>query len=144
MTRQTLANPAAFTDEQKAEYESFTRNRKPLANGSLGGPFDPWLLNPELSRRLRGLGAMLWARPPRAPGPAEPALSIPGKAVERPALVAGLGSPRLIEARTGSAAALGLLAESLYANGRPVPADEPLYLRSPDVTLSAGPKRVTG
>jgi tRNA threonylcarbamoyl adenosine modification protein YeaZ len=42
-----------------------------------------------------------------------------------------------------SAGALGMLAELLYANGRPFPADEPLYLRSPDVTLSAGPKRVS-
>ncbi len=40
--------------------------------------------------------------------------------------------------------ALGLLAEALSAHGRPFAADEPLYLRSPDVTLSAGPKRVTG
>lgn len=66
------------------------------------------------------------------------------KAAELPALVAAHGSPRLIEARTVSAATLGLLAESLYANGRPFAADEALYLRSPDVTLSAGPKRVTG
>lgn len=50
---------------------------------------------------------------------------------------------RLLEARTVSAAALGMLAETLYANRRPFAADEPLYLRSPDVTLSAGPKRVT-
>jgi tRNA threonylcarbamoyl adenosine modification protein YeaZ len=42
-----------------------------------------------------------------------------------------------------SAGALGMLAELLYANGRNFPADEPLYLRSPDVTLSAGPKRVS-
>lgn len=55
----------------------------------------------------------------------------------------------LLQPGTVSAADLGLLAESLYANGRSF-ADafggqvEPLYLRSPDVTLSAGPKRVTG
>jgi tRNA threonylcarbamoyl adenosine modification protein YeaZ len=42
-----------------------------------------------------------------------------------------------------SAGALGMLAEQLYANGRPFAADEPLYLRSPDVTLSNGPKRVS-
>jgi tRNA threonylcarbamoyl adenosine modification protein YeaZ len=50
---------------------------------------------------------------------------------------------RIIHARTVSAASLGLLAESLYANGRRFAAHTPLYLRSPDVTLSAGPKRVT-
>ncbi len=47
------------------------------------------------------------------------------------------------EAASVSAAALGLLAELTWANGRPFAADEALYLRSPDVTLSAGPKRVT-
>lgn len=44
-----------------------------------------------------------------------------------------------------SAAALGLLAELLFARDpaaatRPI---QPVYLRPPDVTLSAGPKRVT-
>ncbi|CAN5240931.1 tRNA (adenosine(37)-N6)-threonylcarbamoyltransferase complex dimerization subunit type 1 TsaB [soil metagenome] len=52
-------------------------------------------------------------------------------------------SHRVIHARIVSAASLGMLAEALYANGRPFAPDEPLYLRSPDVTLSAGPKRVT-
>ncbi len=51
---------------------------------------------------------------------------------------------RIIRATRVSAGDLGMLAEALYANGRPFAADEPLYLRSPDVTLSAGPKRVTG
>ncbi|MBN9238810.1 MAG: tRNA (adenosine(37)-N6)-threonylcarbamoyltransferase complex dimerization subunit type 1 TsaB [Micrococcales bacterium 70-64] len=50
---------------------------------------------------------------------------------------------RIIRAATVSAGSLGMLAETLYATGRPFAADEPLYLRSPDVTLSAGPKRVT-
>jgi len=66
------------------------------------------------------------------------------KAAELEHAVPGFHGYRLIQARTVSAAALGLLAESLYANGRAFPPDEPLYLRSPDVTLSAGPKRVTG
>jgi hypothetical protein len=57
--------------------------------------------------------------------------------------VPGFSDHRLIEPRTVSAASLGLVAELLYANGRPFAADEPIYLRSPDVTLSAGPKRVT-
>ncbi|MCX7523253.1 tRNA (adenosine(37)-N6)-threonylcarbamoyltransferase complex dimerization subunit type 1 TsaB [Microbacterium sp. STN6] len=46
------------------------------------------------------------------------------------------------DAATVSAGALGMLAESLYAHGRPFAGEEPLYLRSPDVTLSTGPKRV--
>lgn len=66
--------------------------------------------------------------------------------VEGPALAKSLPleARRRIDATVVSAASLGLLAEALYANGRPFAADEPLYLRSPDVTLSAGPKRVTG
>ena len=65
------------------------------------------------------------------------------RASELEQAVADFASYRLLEARTVSAASLGMLAETLYANGRPFAADEPLYLRSPDVTLSAGPKRVT-
>jgi len=57
--------------------------------------------------------------------------------------VTDFASYRLIEAATVSAGALGMLAETMYAAGRPFAADEPLYLRSPDVTISAGPKRVT-
>lgn len=82
MTRQTLRDPATFDDAERAEYESFTRSRTPRPDGSLGGPFDPWLLNPELSRRLRGLGAMLWARTSLDRGLVELAISVTGRAWE--------------------------------------------------------------
>ncbi len=82
MTRQTLMNPATMSEEQKTEYESFTRSRKPNPDGSLGGPFDPWLLNPELSHRLRGLGGMLWVRTSLDRGLVELAISITGKVWE--------------------------------------------------------------
>lgn len=42
-----------------------------------------------------------------------------------------------------SAGSLGMVAELLYLHGRPFASSEALYLRSPDVTLSAGPKRVS-
>jgi tRNA threonylcarbamoyl adenosine modification protein YeaZ len=42
-----------------------------------------------------------------------------------------------------SAGRLGMIAERRFAAGLPFDAAEPLYLRSPDVTLSAGPKRVS-
>ncbi|WP_295126162.1 tRNA (adenosine(37)-N6)-threonylcarbamoyltransferase complex dimerization subunit type 1 TsaB [uncultured Leifsonia sp.] len=42
-----------------------------------------------------------------------------------------------------SAGMLGMIAELRFAAGLPFDRDEPLYLRSPDVTLSAGPKRVS-
>lgn len=47
-----------------------------------------------------------------------------------------------VEAARVPAGSLGMVAELAYAAGRPFPADEPRYLRSPDVTLSAA-KRVT-
>lgn len=50
-----------------------------------------------------------------------------------------------LDAHGVSAGALGMLAELAWAVGRlPLAADEPLYLRAPDVTLSAGPKKVLG
>lgn len=48
-----------------------------------------------------------------------------------------------LDAAEISAGALGLVAELAFAAGRPFAANEPLYLRSPDVTPSNGPKRVT-
>ena len=50
---------------------------------------------------------------------------------------------RRIDAAEVSAASIGLIAESLYLHKRPFASSEALYLRSPDVTLSAGPKRVS-
>jgi len=50
---------------------------------------------------------------------------------------------RLLDGGQVSAGALGMVAELMYAHGRPFAADTAVYLRSPDVTLSAGPKRVT-
>jgi tRNA threonylcarbamoyl adenosine modification protein YeaZ len=49
----------------------------------------------------------------------------------------------VVDASLVDAASLGILAELLYLHRRPFAPDAPLYLRSPDVTLSAGPKRVT-
>ena len=50
---------------------------------------------------------------------------------------------RILNPGRVSAGALGMVAELQYAHGVPMAADEAIYLRSPDVTLSAGPKRVT-
>jgi tRNA threonylcarbamoyl adenosine modification protein YeaZ len=48
-----------------------------------------------------------------------------------------------VDAAVVSAGALGMLAEFLFLHKRAFAGDEPLYLRSPDVTLSAGRKRVS-
>jgi tRNA threonylcarbamoyl adenosine modification protein YeaZ len=57
--------------------------------------------------------------------------------------VADLERFERVDAATVPAASVGLLAETLFAHGRAFAADEALYLRSPDVTMSAGPKRVS-
>ena len=48
-----------------------------------------------------------------------------------------------LDAELVSASSVGLLAEGLYLHQRPFATGEALYLRSPDVTMSAGPKRVS-
>ena len=57
--------------------------------------------------------------------------------------VAGYAGYQLLDGGLVSAGALGMVAELMYASRRPFAADSAVYLRSPDVTLSAGPKRVT-
>jgi tRNA threonylcarbamoyl adenosine modification protein YeaZ len=59
------------------------------------------------------------------------------------AVVPGFETYRRVDADVVSAASLGLVAELLYLHKRPFASNEALYLRSPDVTLSAGPKRVS-
>ena len=51
-------------------------------------------------------------------------------------------APRL-DAVEVSAGALGMLAERMIQLGRPLAGPEAIYLRSPDVTMAAGPKRVS-
>ena len=48
-----------------------------------------------------------------------------------------------VDASEVSAGALGMVAELSFVHGRPFASDQALYLRSPDVTLSTGPKRVS-
>ncbi|QEE60651.1 tRNA (adenosine(37)-N6)-threonylcarbamoyltransferase complex dimerization subunit type 1 TsaB [Salinibacterium sp. dk2585] len=67
-----------------------------------------------------------------------------GPALAAPAELPAEASTTRIDAAEVSAGAAGMLAELLYFHGRDFAGAEPLYLRSPDVTLSAGPKRVTG
>lgn len=72
---------------------------------------------------------------------AGPALSAPDRLREA---LPDLDSMLRVDALAVSAGALGMLAETMFANGRDFAGAEPLYLRSPDVTMSKGPKRVTG
>lgn len=65
------------------------------------------------------------------------------KASEVESAVPGYSGYLVLDDGQVSAGALGMVAELAFANSRPFAADEALYLRSPDVTISAGPKRVT-
>ena len=71
---------------------------------------------------------------------AGPALCKPAELAD---VVPGFAGYLRLDAVAVSAASVGLLAESLYLHKRAFAGDEALYLRSPDVTVSAGPKRVS-
>jgi 4-carboxymuconolactone decarboxylase len=57
--------PKAFdelTPQQQEQYERIKRTRKPRPDGQFGGPFDPWLLRPEVAQRAMSLGNYIWER----------------------------------------------------------------------------------
>jgi tRNA threonylcarbamoyl adenosine modification protein YeaZ len=70
-------------------------------------------------------------------------MRLDGPALSKPAELATPEGFVRFEPATVSAASLGLLAEAMFVHGRPFADPDALYLRSPDVTLSAGPKRVS-
>src|SRR5580658_5789481 len=123
MTRQNAPDLAAFSPEQRAEYDRFTQTRKPAPNGGLGGPFDPWMTNAELFHRLTGLGGMLWARTSLDRGLVELAICVTGRFWEANVEWAA-HAPRAIE--YGVAAAV---LDEVLAGRRPTgrPQDELVY-----------------
>ena len=79
MSRLTMRTRDELSAEQRAEYDDLARDRAPREDGTIGGPFDVWLLSPELSQRLRGLAVMLWERTSLDRGLVELAISITGR-----------------------------------------------------------------
>lgn len=71
---------------------------------------------------------------------ADPGLVVPDGLAD---VVPGFANHVRLDASQVSAGDAGMLAETLFSNGRSFAGREPLYLRSPDVTLSSGPKRVS-
>jgi len=71
---------------------------------------------------------------------AGPALARPDELADR---VDGYATLQRLDAEVVSAAAVGLLAESLYLHRRPFAGPDALYLRAPDAVPSTGHKRVT-
>ena len=123
MTRQSPPVLAAFTPEQKAQYDRFAQGRRPRADGSLGGPFDPWLTNPELFQRLTGLGNMLWNRTSLDRGLVELAICVTGRFWQANVEWAA-HTPRAIEYGVAPAVLDAVLAGE-RPNGRPQ--DELVY-----------------
>ena len=76
MTRLTLIPRDQMTEEQGAEFDQLAQSRPVRADGTFGGPFDPWIRSPEFSRRVRGLATMLWERTTLDRGMVELAISV--------------------------------------------------------------------
>lgn len=122
MSRQTVRNPETFSDEERKEYDSLIRTRPLRPDGTVGGPFDPWLLNPELSHRLRGLGGMLWERTSLDRGLVELAISICGRFWEANVEWAA-HAPRAVEYGVPQS-----VLDDVYAGRRPNGTDEQLLV----------------
>ncbi|MEO7348957.1 MAG: tRNA (adenosine(37)-N6)-threonylcarbamoyltransferase complex dimerization subunit type 1 TsaB [Terrimesophilobacter sp.] len=105
------------------------------------GASGPLLVTTDARRQERYWSAYLGADasfiPLRA---AEPGLDRPADIPTRVTEIVGYGR---VDADWVSAASVGALAEALASQGRGFAAAEPLYLRSPDVTLASAPKRVS-
>lgn len=118
MTRQAPPSLTAFTSEQTAERDRFLKTRRARADGSLGGPFDPWMTNPELFHRLTGLGGMLWERTSLDRGLVELAICVTGRFWE--ANVEWVAhAPRAVEYGVAQSALDEVLAGRRPTSGRP-------------------------
>ncbi len=62
MTRQMIKPPEEMTPEQLKQYERIGKFRTPGEDRAYGGPYDPWICNPELARRAVSWGNMVWER----------------------------------------------------------------------------------
>lgn len=122
MSRLSVLARDEMTEEQRASYDELAAARPPQPDGTLGGPFDPWLRNPELSKRLRGLGGMLWTRTSLDRGIVELAISITAR-FWRSNVEWAAHAPRAVEFGIGQD-----VLDSVMAEQRPdgAPAPQPL------------------
>jgi len=54
--------PDDLNPAQREQYERIARARKPRPDGQFGGPFDAWLLSPEVAKRAMSTGNFIWER----------------------------------------------------------------------------------
>ncbi|MBN1380848.1 MAG: carboxymuconolactone decarboxylase family protein [Deltaproteobacteria bacterium] len=62
MSRLIKKSPDELDPKQREQYDRILKFRKPLDDGTIGGPFDPLILNPELAKRAVSWGNALWER----------------------------------------------------------------------------------
>ncbi len=62
MSRLTVKKRDELNDVQREQFDRIARFRSAQPDGTLGGPFDPWVRSPELARRVIGMGNFLWER----------------------------------------------------------------------------------
>lgn len=58
MSRLKRRTYSELTEEQKSVFDAIAKGRKGVEDGHIGGPFDPWILNAEMGRRITGLGGL--------------------------------------------------------------------------------------
>lgn len=62
MSRLTVKQPDELNPQQREQYDRIARFRPPSPDGSIGGPFDPWVRSPELAQRAVSFGNFIWER----------------------------------------------------------------------------------
>ncbi len=63
MSRLTRRPAADMPEKQRELYHQMASDRKLVADGQIGGPFDAWALNPSTGRRVWQLGGALRFKP---------------------------------------------------------------------------------
>lgn len=58
MSRLKRRTYSELTEAQQSVFDAIAKGRKDVEDGHIGGPFDPWILNAEMGRRITGLGGM--------------------------------------------------------------------------------------
>lgn len=58
MARLTRTTRAEMSESQREVFDRIAEGRSGVEDGHIGGPFDAWILNPEMGRRITGLGGL--------------------------------------------------------------------------------------